>query len=105
MTNKEIFMKKYPDAEIRESLNFVEITFKGNKTPYVMPIEWWNDEVFYFDHVAVSRIEVEKAVKNAVFLAIRDVPSVEKMIFGEEEKKPEQPKNNHGIERMSFSLR
>ena len=105
MTNKEIFMKKYPDAEIRESLNFVEITFKGNKTPYVMPIEWWNDEVFYFDHVAVSRIEVEKAVKNAVFLAIRDVPSVEKMIFGEEEKKPEQPKNNHGIERTTFGSR
>lgn len=104
MTNKEIFTKRYPDAEIRESLNFVEITFKGENTPYVMPIEWWNDEVFYFDHVAVSRIEVEKAVKNAVFLAIRDVPSVEKMIFGEE-KKPEQSNNNHGIERMTIGSR
>ena len=101
MTNKEIFMKRYPKAEIRESQSFVEIIFEGEKTPYIMPIEWWNDEVFYFDHVAVSRIEVEKAVRDAVFLAIRDVPSVEKMIFGEE-KKPEHPKNNHGIERMTF---
>lgn len=101
MTNKEIFMRKYPDAEIRESLNFVEITFKGEKTPYVMPMDWWIDEVFYFDHVAVSRIEVEKAVKDAIHIAIRDVPSVEKMIFGNENESG-QPKNNHGIERTTF---
>lgn len=104
MTNKEIFMRKYPDAEIRESLNFVEITFKGEKTPYVMPMDWWIDEVFYFDHVAVSRIEVEKAVKDAIHIAIRDVPSVEKMIF-DKENESEQPKNNHGIERTTFGSR
>ena len=104
MTNKEIFTRKYPDAEIRESLNFVEITFKGEKTPYVMPMDWWIDEVFYFDHVAVSRIEVEKAVKDAIHIAIRDVPSVEKMIFGDEENKSDQS-NNHGIERMTFGSR